>query len=411
VCVETYGCTMNQGEGFGMERKLALMGHEVVRSAEEADAVVINTCTVIQATELKIRRRLRQLDSLGKTLIVTGCMASVQAGEIAEGFPEALIIPPAHYDRFEELIEGLIGSLESAREPPAMAGTASIIPIAHGCLGSCTYCITKPARGSLSSHAPGELLLQAQEAVRSGRKEILITAQDTGCYGLDIGTDLPALLESLVQIDGDYRIRVGMMNPDSLRHIQERLMKAYAHPRVYKFLHLPVQSGSDRILKAMGRGYTVEEYEEQIAHFRKMVPGLTLSTDLIIGFPEETEEDHRLSLALLSRLKPNIVNVTRFSARPGTIAGSMDGQVVSRIAKDRSREVAALRFKIAAEKNQLRIGERVRALTSEPGKEGSVICRDDAYTPIVLRGEAPLGTFIDLLITGATPTHLFARTI
>lgn len=402
---------MNQGEGLDMERKLASLGHEVVRSAEEADAVVINTCTVIQATELKIRRRLKQLDGLGKPLIVTGCMASVQAEDVAENFPGALIIPPAHYDRFEELVQGLIGSLESAAEQLITAGSAFILPIAQGCLGNCTYCITRPARGSLSSYAPGELVARASEAIRSGRREILVTAQDTGCFGLDIGTDLPTLLESLAEIEGEFRIRVGMMNPDSMASIQERLMEAYSHPTVYKFLHLPVQSGSDRILKAMGRGYSVDEFEELVARFRRSVPALTLSTDLIIGFPHETEVDHRLSLKLLSRLKPNIVNVTRFSARPGTIAGSMEGQVVSRIAKDRSREVTTLRFKIAAEKNVGRIGERVKALVSETGKKGSMICRDDYYTPIVLREEAPLGSFMDVSITSATPTHLFGRIV
>jgi threonylcarbamoyladenosine tRNA methylthiotransferase CDKAL1 len=247
-----------------------------------------------------------------------------------------------------------------------------------------------------------------RKAVGNGSKEVLLTAQDTGCYGFDIGTDLPHLLDEVVKVSGDFRIRVGMMNPDSLREVLRPLIEQYHSSKVYKFLHLPVQTGSDRILESMGRGYSVKEFEEQVQLFRHEHPNLTLSSDVIIGFPGESDEDHRSTVDLIKRVRPNILNVTRFSPRPSTEAAEMKGQVVSRIAKDRSRELARLRFEIAAEIHAARKGEVVEGLVTEPGKGSTVICRDDGYVPIVLQGPRHMGERLRLIITGSTATHLLA---
>ena len=409
VCVETYGCTMNQGEGLLLEQTLFKLGYKLVETCEEADVAVINTCAVIKATELKILKRMRQLREQGKDLVVTGCMASVMRDEVLATFPKALVLAPLDYDRFEEEMRSRFGTGRGLFFPEPGWGVTAVVPIAQGCLGSCSYCITRLARGTLASYPPERIVSSVRKVVGSGSKEVLLTAQDTGCYGFDIGTDLPHLLQEVVMVPGDFRVRVGMMNPDSLRDILGRLIEQYRSPKVYKFLHLPVQTGSDRILESMGRGYSAKEFEGQVQRFRDEHPNLTLSSDVIIGFPGERDEDHRSTVDLIRRIRPNILNVTRFSSRPGTEAASMEGQVVSRIAKDRSRELAKLRFEIAAEINAARKGEAVEALVTEPGKGSTFICRDDGYVPIVVQGPQHIGDRLRLTVTGSTATHLLAK--
>ena len=409
--VETYGCTMNQGEGQEMERKLDHMGHEVSCTAEEAEVVLVNTCTVIEATELKVLKRMRQLRNEGKVIVVTGCMASVQADEVLRKVPDALIIPPARYPDFETLIESRFGAVDARPAVPKIKGITAIVPISQGCLGSCSYCITRLARGSLVSRPPEQVLAQINEALGAGAKEIYLTCQDTGCYGYDLGTSFAELLRNVCQLEGEFRTRAGMMNPDSLKDIIGPLAEAFRNEKVYKFLHLPVQSGSDEALRRMKRAYTVGEFEDLVSRFRKIIPKLTLSTDVIAGFPGETEKEHVATLELLRRVKPNIVNVTRFSARPGTDALTMDDQVVSRLSKERSREMARLRFEIAKEINEQRVGEETYALVSEQGKGDSLICRDSSYTPIVIKERAILGELKELEVVGYAATHLFGRLV
>ena len=411
VCVETYGCTMNQGEGLALEQSLFTLGFELVPTCEDADIAVINTCVVIQATELKILKRMRQLGESGKELVITGCMASVMREEVLRRFPDALVIAPLDYDDFEEEFRRRFGTGRGLHFPRPGRGVTVIVPIAQGCLGSCSYCITRLARGSLDSYPPESVVASVRKAVEEGSKEILLTAQDTGCYGFDIGTDPSCLLGMVVEVPGDFRVRVGMMNPDSLREVLGPLIQTYHDPKIYKFLHLPVQTGSDRLLESMGRGYTVEEFERQVARFRREHPRLTLSSDVITGFPGEREEDHQATVELVRRLRPNVLNVTRFSSRPGTEAAMMTGQVVSRTAKERSRELAKVRFEVAAEKNAVRKGEMLEALVTEEGKPGTVICRDDSYTPIVVHGHLPMGERLRLQVTGSTATHLVAKTL
>ncbi len=398
---------MNQGEGLDMEAKLAALGHAVVGSEEEADAVVVNTCDVIDATERKILRSLRNLEAEGKGLVITGCIAAIDAEGLRAGFPDALVVPIADYSLFSELVEQRFGRGEGATAPPG--GPTGIVPIAQGCLGKCSYCITRLARGGLRSYPLRDVIEAVRREVGRGAKEILLTTQDTGCYGAEIGTSLPELIHQVCLVEGDFRVRVGMMNPDSLGDVLAETVDAFREPKVYKFLHLPVQSGSDRLLRSMGRNYGIATFEGQVAMFRAAVPRLTLSTDIITGLPGETEDDHRASVEMLKRVRPNIVNVTRFSARPGTVAAEMKEQVVSRISKDRSREIAKLRFSIAAQINRRLVGERLGVIATEIGKDRSTVCRDDCYVPIVVREILELGRTYEVEIIDSTATHLIGE--
>ena len=217
----------------------------------------------------------------------------------------------------------------------------------------------------------------------------------------------PELIRKLLSADGEYRIRIGMMNPESLDRILDGLMDVMKDERVYRFIHIPVQSGSDTVLKRMKRRYTVEQFIRIAERMRAVHPDISISTDLITGFPGESEDDHRKSLDLISKISPDTVNVTRFSPRPGTEAMRMNDQVHGRASKGRSREITAMRFSEAEDRNKGLVGRTLRVLVTEEGKNGTMIARSENYRPVIVSGDNELGTFADAEITGCEPTHLF----
>jgi threonylcarbamoyladenosine tRNA methylthiotransferase CDKAL1 len=406
VYVETYGCTMNQGEGRTLQRMLASLGHEAVSEADQAELVVLNTCTVIGTTERKMFRRMEEIVSRGQELAVTGCMAKVQADVVIERFPGALVLPPEEYHRFPEGVAKRYGSQCPVDAPNG--DLTEIVPIAQGCLGHCTYCITRLARGRLRSYDADELVANVRRGIGEGCKEFLLTAQDTAAYGRDAGTDLVHLMKRLLEPEGDHRFRLGMMNPNNLAPILDRFLDVLADARMYKFLHLPVQSGSDRILTGMARGYRVEEYISMIKRIRERFPGITISTDVIVGFPGETEEDHRATIDLLDIVRPDIVNVTRFSPRPMTPAANFEGRVHGREVKARSREITELRFRIAKDIHRGLVGEIRDVLVTEEGKGDTMIARTDCYCPVVIPSGS-VGERLTVRIVDYASTHLFGE--
>jgi threonylcarbamoyladenosine tRNA methylthiotransferase CDKAL1 len=405
--VEAYGCALNFGESREIEDLLADNGWEIVREPEDADLAILVTCVVIEATEREMLKRVKQL-SRSKRLLVTGCMATACREEVERLAPNALLMPPGSPGMLAQIVDGI--------EPvPKGAGLSrdsfSIVPIATGCRGSCSYCITRLARGELTSRAAAGIIEAVRRAATDGPREIQLTAQDAAAYGADIGSDLPKLVSGICCLPLDFRLRVGMMNPKSAKPLVEGLMEMYLEPKVFKFLHLPVQSASDRLLEDMERGYSLADFKTIVEKVRECVPDITLSTDIIVGYPGETPADHRSNLRLISDLKPDIVNVTRFSPRPGTKASKAEDQVVGWKTKDRSREITKLRFEVAAAKNLHWVGTRARALSTERGKEKTTILRNDEYKQIVLPQVLPLGRFFDVEIVGATPTYLVGKKV
>ena len=404
--VESYGCTMNYGEGDQLSERMCELGHEAVFSPESADIIILNTCTVVDTTEKKMIRRMSELRKAGKEVIVTGCMAKVQANRVLIRLPDSLIIPPDHYTEFSETVSERYGAGCSCEKKHLSA----ILPIAQGCLGDCSYCITKFARGRLSSYDPDELVQRFDSIVEEGAAEILITAQDAGCYGADIGTDLPSLLRRMLKNKGEFMIRVGMMNPDSLEPIADDLLDVMKDPRIYRFLHIPVQSGSDAVLKRMNRSYSAEEFFRLAGRLRSAYPDISISTDLISGFPGETDEDHRKSVELIRRLKADTVNITRFSSRPGTEAALME-PVHGRISKDRSAELTAAKNEVEYENNAKVVGRIEKALITEFGKKGTMIARTLNYRPVAVPSDLLIGSFAKVEVTGCEPTYLIGRVL
>ena len=404
--VESYGCTMNYGEGAQLSEHMSAMGHTEVDSADTADIIILNTCTVVDTTEKKMIRRMSELRNAGKEVIVTGCMAKVQTNRINIRLPDSMIIAPDRYPEFPTLVSEKYGLPITT---PSRIKT-NILPISQGCLGNCTYCITKFARGRLVSYPPDELTDRFNNMVDSGVKEILITAQDTGCYGFDIGTTLPSLIRKMLEKEGEYRIRIGMMNPDNLSPILSDLLDVMKDTRVYRFLHVPVQSGSDIVLKKMNRQYTINEFTEIVDKARSVHPDISISTDMISGFPEETDEDHKKSVGLIEQLKADTVNITRFSARPGTEASRMQ-QVHGRICKNRSAELTDTKNNVEYSVNEKLIGKKFRAVVAEHGKPGTMIARTDNYRPVTIESDLPIGSFTEVEVTNCAPTYLVGRVL
>jgi len=210
------------------------------------------------------------------------------------------------------------------------------VVISRGCLGKCSYCITRFARGSLESFSIESVVSAVRAAVENGAEEIQLTSQDNGVYGFDIGTDLTELLGKVVEVDGDFQVRVGMMNPSGALKILPKLLEVYRSEKIKRFLHVPVQSGSDKVLKEMKRDYCVADFEKIVKEFRTNFPGISISTDIIVGYPTETEKDFEKSVELLKRVKPEVLNITRYSPRPGTESTGLKNLDTS-VAKERSR--------------------------------------------------------------------------
>lgn len=416
VHFETHGCTTNLGDTRIMQGILEQQGHTLVSTPEEADVLVLNTCTVVQTTDQNMQNVLEKWRRQGKRIVAAGCMAAAQPELLRKTAPEAQLLAPRHLHHIEDAVTGRDYTPEYAPKaglPRATGETDVVVPLAEGCLFSCSYCLTKKARGTQTSYPLKDLVADIREALNQGAIEVKLTSQDTSGYGADTGTDLAHLVREITQIGGEFRVRVGMMHPRTAHRILDPLLDAMDHPNVYKFLHLPIQTGSPRILKAMRRGHTMQEFWDVTEAFRDRFPQGTVSTDIIIGFPGETPKDHEATLDLLRRLQAEHVNITRFSPRPDTDAPALPGRVPTQNAKERSREATRLVMELMGKKNRERIGQLLDVFILEPGKkEGSMLARGPAHEVVAVQATpeaAPLGTRLQAWITQAEPTYLIAE--
>jgi MiaB/RimO family radical SAM methylthiotransferase len=253
------------------------------------------------------------------------------------------------------------------------------------------------------------VLKEIQMAVKNGCKEIWITSQDNAAYGLDVGERLlPELLKKVCEIPGKFFVRIGMMNPRNVLPMLSYLIEAYKNKKIYKFLHLPVQSGDNDLLIAMKRGYTVEDFEKIVKVFEKNFR-FQLWTDVIVGYPGEGEKEFEKTFDLIKKVEPDWVNVSKFGKRPGTKIGK---QLPSEIVKERSRKISELVRKISLKKNEEWIGWVGEILISEKGKErGQWIGRNFAYKPILIEDETSLGKFLRVKVVDARPSYLIGKVL
>ncbi|MFC6733543.1 tRNA (N(6)-L-threonylcarbamoyladenosine(37)-C(2))-methylthiotransferase [Haladaptatus sp. DYSN1] len=410
--IETYGCTSNQGESRLIEQALRDGGHYRADGPEDADVAILNTCTVVEKTERNMIRRAEELQSTTADLIVTGCMALAQGEEFQNAGIDAQIL---HWDEVPTAVLNGECPTPTPDSKPILDGVIGILPIARGCMSNCSYCITKFATGKIDSPSVEENVRKARALVHAGAKEIRITGQDTGVYGWDKGErQLHTLLDEICQIEGDFRVRVGMANPKGVHGIQEELAEVFEkHDKLYNFLHAPVQSGSNDVLGDMRRQHQVEEYVEVVKTFDEYLDYWTLSTDFIVGFPTETDADHQMSMALLRETRPEKVNITRFSKRPGTDAAKLKG-LGGTLKKERSKEMSTAKHEIVGEAYEAMVGTVQRdCLVVEEGTGDSVKCRDPAYRQIIVQnatehGIEP-GDFVDVEVTGHQTVYAFGK--
>jgi len=246
--------------------------------------------------------------------------------------------------------------------------------------------------------------------VSSGAVEVQLSAQDTAAYGRDIGTDLGKLLCRLVEVPGDFKMRMGMMNPKSAGDISCELIRALKSEKIYRFLHIPVQSGSDRILESMGRRYRAQDFLNVVSLFRSTYPDITIITDVIAGFPGETQSDFKETMNIIDLMAPDKVNVTRFSARPGTAASKLY-DMPDRIKKERSRELTRVWLQTAEKRNKRYLGEILNARVTEDGRGDTMKARADNYLGIVVKGRPRLGSSIKVLVEGCNAFYVSGRAV
>jgi threonylcarbamoyladenosine tRNA methylthiotransferase CDKAL1 len=410
--IETYGCTSNRGETQQIEQALREGGHHPVDGPEAADVAILNTCTVLEKTEQNMLRRAKELDAeTPGDLVVTGCMALAQGDMFREEDVDAEIL---HWDEVpDHVLNGECPTVTDGTDP-VLNGVVGILPIARGCMSDCSYCITKQATGRIDSPSVEENVEKARALVHAGAKEIRITGQDTGVYGWDRNQGeslLPELLDRICDIDGQFRVRVGMANPKGVHGVREELARVFAeNDELYNFLHAPVQSGSDDVLADMRRQHAVGEYVEVVETFDEHLDYWTLSTDFIAGFPTEEPDDHEQSLTLMRETRPEKINVTRFSKRPGTDAADMKG-LGGQTKKDRSKELTDLKMDLVGQAHEEMVGTEQSVLLTEDGTDESLVGYDEAYRQVVIadaedRGLA-VGDTVDVEITSHNTVYAF----
>ncbi len=416
VYVETYGCALNHADTAVMKGALLSRGYELTDSPEEADVIVINTCTVRLDTEERMRRRIAELHryarASGKTLVVAGCMAAAQPYTVKRIAPAAILVSPQNVHRVAEAIEGGRDLLEDPPVPKTVyvppeglvaRGRVAEVPIVDGCLGDCSFCITKLARRRVDSRPLDRVVELVRRLVERGVVEIRLAGQDTAVYGVDIAGRrmLPELIRAVAEVPGDFMVRVGMMSPDQLLPILDEVLEAMEHPKVYKFLHVPVQSGDDRVLKIMGRRYTVDDVREIVREARRRLPGVTIATDIIVGHPGEDEEAFMNTVRLVEELRFERVHLAQYTPRPRTPAAAMR-QVPDPVKKERSRRLMAVVERVGLEEHSRLVGSRARVLVTGPGERGGFEARLYNYVQVVLPEAPCTGCWVDAEITSAT---------
>jgi threonylcarbamoyladenosine tRNA methylthiotransferase CDKAL1 len=395
VWIEAYGCSASIADSEMISGILKEAGYEITTKKSESALNLIVTCSVKDTTEHKMMSRIRTMVKSGKPLVVAGCLPKADKAKIESVSSSASLIGPNSIDRAPDAVRSALSGdrLVALKDSPVdkiniprvrLNSVISIVEIANGCMSECTFCQTKIAKGWLRSYRIGDIVRQIKSDIQSGCKEVWLSSTDNGCYGRDIDSNLVDLLQACCSIEGDFKIRVGMMNPMYLPAILDRMVRLFCeNDKLFKFLHIPVQSGSDRVLRKMKRGHTSKTFIDAVQAFREKSPDMTISTDIIVGFPSETEDDFKQTVDLLERSEPDIVNISRYAARPRTEAsGWKELKISSQVAKERSEYLHTLTRRIAKKRNSLWREWQGEIVIDEIGKV--IQGRNYAYKPVVI---------------------------
>jgi threonylcarbamoyladenosine tRNA methylthiotransferase CDKAL1 len=416
IFVEAYGCSASFADSEMISGLIVNGGHTLATDSTDSDLNLIVTCSVKDTTANKMMHRIKSLKT--KPLIVAGCLPKAEQNNVEKFTGNASLLGPNSLGKTLDVINStLSGRKQIVLEDSDVSKvglpkvrlnpTVGIVEIASGCMSECTFCQTKLSKGDLSSYRLGDIVRQVQTEIKEGCKEVWLTSTDNGCYGFDIGTDLPTLVNLVSEIEEDFMIRVGMMNPMYMPRIKQELIESYDNDKVFKFLHLPVQSGSDKVLNDMKRGHTSQTFKEIVKKTKDKFENFTISTDIIVGFPTETEEDFQKTIALLDETKPDVVNLSKYSARPGTDAAELK-QIDAAEIKRRSKVIFEQINKISLESNKKWIGWKGKVLFDEKTEEG-IKGRNYTYKPITVQEEVNIGDSHIIEIIDATRKRLIGK--
>lgn len=376
----TYGCQMNEYDSERVAGLLRERRWELTEAPDDADLILLNTCAIREKAEEKVFSKLGQLREL-KTrrpdlvIGVMGCMAQLQQAAIQRRAPIVdLVFGSPAIARVGELVEQvrrerrpIVETSEGplvkiTARPPSASRLKAFVTVMEGCEKHCTFCVVPRTRGRERSHPPETIVAEIRGLVAEGCREVTLLGQTVNAYGRDLTppTDLADLFERVNAIDGLERIRFTTSNPYNLT---PRLVRAFRDvPKVCEWFHLPLQSGSDRVLARMNRGYTRARYLELIEELRAAVPDVSLSTDLIVGFPGETEEDFEATLEMLERVRYDNVFAFRYSRRPGTPAAAMPDQIDEAVKAERNRRLLEVVTRVTTERSRRLQGRTVEVL-------------------------------------------------
>ena len=397
IFVKTFGCSHNASDSEYMIGILSKEGYEIVDNLEDSDLTIINSCTVKSPSQAAFLNTVIKSKEYNKHVVVGGCVP--QAERNLKGLENCSIVGVSQIDKIDYIVKNTfegntVRLLENKSLPSLLLPKIrrnkyiEIIPISQGCLGSCTYCKTKQARGKLISYPIEQIVKACKRAWENNAKELWITSEDTGVYGRDIGTNLPNLMvEILKYVPKDVMIRIGMANPPYILENVNQMIKVLNHPNVYSFIHIPVQSGSNPVLDKMLREYTIEEFNYLCDKFIEGVPNITIATDIICGFPTETRENFQETLNMVEKYKFPVINISQFYPRPGTVAAKWK-KIDTKEVHYRSKALAELFGSYSNYKHLLNTTQRVWVHdTNEEEKnkeENMMVAHNKSYVKILI---------------------------
>ena len=340
VFIKTFGCQSNIADSEVIAGILS-KDFEIVKDIKKADIIIVNSCGVKNKTQNKITKYIQDLPKT-KKVFVGGCLPRMfdlkKLVPNVSGFFDVNSIT-----KIKELIKDKKEIFSDKKENLILKSVIrkdkiGRINISKGCLGNCSYCSVKFVRGKLKSYKEEDIIKSIKRALKDDCKLIYLSSQDNSCYGKDIGTNLVNLLKKVVQIKGDFKVRVGMMNPQHILSFLDELVEVYKNDKILKFIHIPIESGSDKVLKEMNRGYKIKDFKKIVKKFRK-IPKMNIATDIIVGFPLEKKEDFNQTLKLIRKINPEVLNISKFGPRPKTKASKLK-QLKTQIIKERSRKLS-----------------------------------------------------------------------
>ncbi len=429
--IETYGCSANQNNSEILAGILSQAGFIITNNLKLAEIMIINTCIVKGKTESKIKRRIQDLQKEFKNIliIVTGCMPQTDIKNLKKISPTSLFLGT---NRFRDILNLIRDHQEnkltkekqeyyisSAREiklnlpKKPLNPLISIHQISEGCVGNCTYCKTKLAKGNLYSYPKKDILKSIESDLAQGAKEVWLTSEDGGAYGLDLSGKslLPELLREILELKHKFKLRLGMANPNNLLPILPELIEVFKDKKMYKFLHLPIQSASNNVLKDMNRYYKIEDAQKIITFFKKEFPNVVIATDIIVGYPTETNEDHRKNREFIENYKPDVLNISKFSSHKETAAGKLK-ILSSEIIKKRTTELMDIHRKTSKENKEKFLNKEIEVFINKKVSEELYEARDENYNIVLIKADKVLlGKTIKVKIIETGVHHLIGKDI